>query len=81
GQFWYKQYADIGSFDPSTPLREWTPAERDALLYGGDAAARLGSRPPKTPPPPPQRPHLVAECLELARQPRDQHRINSCTHA
>ncbi|WP_324190277.1 excinuclease ABC subunit UvrA [Nocardia cyriacigeorgica] len=47
GQYWYKQYADIGSFDPSTPLREWTPAERDALLYGGDAAARLGTRPPK----------------------------------
>lgn len=47
GQWWYRQYADIGSFDPSTPLRDWTPAEREALLYGGDAAARLGTRPPK----------------------------------
>ncbi|UFS97519.1 ATP-binding cassette domain-containing protein [Nocardia huaxiensis] len=46
GQYWYRQYADIGSFDPATPLREWTRDERHALLYGGEAAARLGTRPP-----------------------------------
>ncbi|UEJ81394.1 excinuclease ABC subunit UvrA [Brachybacterium halotolerans subsp. kimchii] len=47
GGYWYRQYADIGSFDATTPLREWTEEERHALLYGGDAAARLGTRPPK----------------------------------
>ncbi|MFC9994224.1 ATP-binding cassette domain-containing protein [Nocardia sp. NPDC127526] len=47
GQFWYRQYADIGSFDASTPLRDWSADERHALLYGGEAAARLGTRPPK----------------------------------
>ena len=47
GQYWYRQYADIGSFDPTTPLREWTPEQREALLYGGEAAARLGTKPPK----------------------------------
>ena len=46
GGYWYSQYADIGSFDADTPLREWTAAERDALLYGGQAAARLSDRPP-----------------------------------
>ena len=46
GGYWYSQYADIGSFDADTPLREWTTPERDALLYGGQAAARLGKRPP-----------------------------------
>ena len=46
GGYWYSQYADIGSFDADTPLREWTAAEREALLYGGQAAARLGKRPP-----------------------------------
>nr|WP_201760597.1 excinuclease ABC subunit UvrA [Nonomuraea sp. K271] len=47
GGYWYSQYADIGTFDPETPLRQWTPAEREALLYGGQAAARMGRRPPK----------------------------------
>ncbi|MFF5986656.1 ATP-binding cassette domain-containing protein [Prauserella flavalba] len=47
GGYWYSQYADIGAFDVSTPLRDWTPAERDALLYGGEHAARLGTKPPK----------------------------------
>ncbi|MEW9550680.1 ATP-binding cassette domain-containing protein [Nonomuraea sp. NPDC050783] len=47
GGWWYSQYADIGSFDAETPLRDWTPAERAALLYGGEHAARLGTRPPK----------------------------------
>ncbi|GAB2681447.1 ATP-binding cassette domain-containing protein [Nocardia goodfellowii] len=47
GQYWYRQYADIGSFDATTPLREWTERERQALLYGGAAAAELGTRPPQ----------------------------------
>ncbi|GAA4489305.1 excinuclease ABC subunit UvrA [Actinoallomurus oryzae] len=47
GQYRYRRYAEIGSFDPSKPLREWTAGERRALLYGGDAAARLTPRPPK----------------------------------
>ena len=25
GGYWFRQYADIGSFDASTPLREWAP--------------------------------------------------------
>ena len=44
GGYWYQQYADIGTFDADTPLREWTDAERDALLYGG-AAAGLARKP------------------------------------
>ncbi|MFC7550039.1 ATP-binding cassette domain-containing protein [Plantactinospora sp. GCM10030261] len=47
GRYWYGKYADIGSFDADTPLREWSEDERRALLYGGAAAARLGTRPPK----------------------------------
>lgn len=47
GRYWYAQYADIGSFDADTPLRDWTDDQREALLYGGQAAARLGTRPPK----------------------------------
>ncbi|MED7924222.1 excinuclease ABC subunit UvrA [Nonomuraea sp. LP-02] len=47
GGYWYSQYADIGVFDAGTPLRDWTPGERAALLYGGEHAARLGTRPPK----------------------------------
>ncbi|WP_084961459.1 ATP-binding cassette domain-containing protein [Thermoactinospora rubra] len=47
GGYWYSLYADIGSFDPDTPLRDWTEEERQALLYGGEHAARLGTRPPK----------------------------------
>ncbi|WP_336208207.1 excinuclease ABC subunit UvrA [Nonomuraea sp. LPB2021202275-12-8] len=46
GGYWYAQYADIGSFDADTPLRDWTEGEREALLYGGEHAARLGTRPP-----------------------------------
>ena len=46
GGYWYEKYADIGSFDADTPLRDWTPEERDALLHGGEAAASLGTRPP-----------------------------------
>jgi excinuclease UvrABC ATPase subunit len=47
GGYWYSQYADIGSFDVDTPLRDWTEAERKALLYGGEHAAHLGTKPPK----------------------------------
>ncbi|MGI5229768.1 ATP-binding cassette domain-containing protein [Actinoallomurus sp. CA-142502] len=47
GQYRYRRYAEIGSFDPSRPLREWTADERQALLHGGAAAARLTPRPPK----------------------------------
>jgi excinuclease UvrABC ATPase subunit len=49
GQYWYRQYADIGSFDASTPLGAWSPEEREALLYGGEAAAAsAGARPGTT---------------------------------
>ncbi|GAA0505486.1 thiamine ABC transporter permease [Paractinoplanes deccanensis] len=34
GGYWYSQYADIGSFDADTPLRDWTEEQRQALLYG-----------------------------------------------
>ncbi|MEN3534595.1 excinuclease ABC subunit UvrA [Microbispora sp. ZYX-F-249] len=44
GNYWYSQYADIGVFDADTPLRDWSDDERNALLHGGEAAARLGRR-------------------------------------
>ncbi|WP_182899524.1 excinuclease ABC subunit UvrA [Microbispora sp. H10830] len=44
GNYWYSQYAGIGVFDPETPLRDWSRDARDALLHGGEAAARLGRR-------------------------------------
>ncbi|MDB1088757.1 ATP-binding cassette domain-containing protein [Streptomyces sp. ACA25] len=47
GGYWYAQYADIGAFDAGTPLREWTADERQALLHGGEHAARLGTKTPK----------------------------------
>ncbi|WP_349876917.1 excinuclease ABC subunit UvrA [Micromonospora sp. HUAS YX12] len=47
GGYWYDRYADIGEFDADTPLREWTAPQRDALLYGGERAARLGGGLPK----------------------------------
>jgi excinuclease UvrABC ATPase subunit len=43
GRYWYARYADIGTFDADTPLRDWTQQERDALLYGGEHAERLGA--------------------------------------
>ncbi|GAA4421862.1 excinuclease ABC subunit UvrA [Georgenia halophila] len=46
GGYWYSKYADIGTFDADTPLREWSAQERDALLYGGERAAVLGTKPP-----------------------------------
>jgi len=47
GGYWYSHYADIGTFDADTPLRKWSAAQREALLYGGEAAAALGRRLPK----------------------------------
>jgi len=47
GGYWYAQYADIGMFSAHTPLRDWTEEERAALLYGGEAAAKLGRKRPK----------------------------------
>lgn len=45
GGYWYGLYADIGEFDETTPLRDWTPGQREALLYGGQRAAQLGGKP------------------------------------
>ncbi|WP_040793724.1 ATP-binding cassette domain-containing protein [Nocardia paucivorans] len=47
GGYWDSHYADIGAFDIDTPLRDWSPAERDALLFGGEYFARRGMRTPK----------------------------------
>jgi excinuclease UvrABC ATPase subunit len=47
GGYWYAQYADIGTFDADTPLREWSADEREALLHGGHAAARGGRKLPR----------------------------------
>ena len=47
GGYFYRLYADAGSFDLGTPLREWTEDERAALLYGGEAMARLGRGAPR----------------------------------
>ncbi|MCP2165528.1 ATP-binding cassette domain-containing protein [Goodfellowiella coeruleoviolacea] len=47
GQYWYRQYADSGLFDPTTPLRTWSADARAALLHGGAAATRLGRAVPK----------------------------------
>ncbi|MBF6329056.1 ATP-binding cassette domain-containing protein [Nocardia transvalensis] len=46
GQYWYRQYAEIGSFDPTVPLREWTEDDRQALLYTAAATERPGVRLP-----------------------------------
>ena len=47
GGYWYAQYADIGTFQRDIPVRDWSAAERQALLFGGDAAAELGCKPPE----------------------------------
>ncbi|WP_016697758.1 ATP-binding cassette domain-containing protein [Actinoalloteichus spitiensis] len=47
GGYWHNLYADIGSFDATTPLRDWSEDQRQALLYGGEHAERLDPRPPK----------------------------------
>ena len=47
GGYWYSLYADIGDFDATSPLRDWTPDQLQALLYGGEKAARLGTKPGK----------------------------------
>ncbi|OLR93897.1 daunorubicin resistance protein DrrC [Actinokineospora bangkokensis] len=44
GGYWYSQYADIGAFEATTPLRDWTEDERQALLHGGERAAALGAK-------------------------------------
>ncbi len=46
-QYWYRQYAESGLFDTATPIRDWSADERQALLYGEQAAIRLGSKVPK----------------------------------
>ncbi|EID56144.1 ATP-binding cassette domain-containing protein [Saccharomonospora xinjiangensis] len=46
-KYWYRQYADSGLFPLSTPLREWSPDQLEALLHGGEAADRLGKPVPK----------------------------------
>ncbi|MFC0097083.1 ATP-binding cassette domain-containing protein [Micromonospora marina] len=47
GGYWYDRYASVGGFDADTPLRDWTAQQREALLYGGERAARLGGGVPK----------------------------------
>ena len=42
GQYWYRQYADIGAFDADTPLREWTGRRAH-----GAARGRGRRRPPR----------------------------------
>ncbi len=46
GQWFYRQYADNGLFDPDVPLRDWTPDQREALIHGGAAARRVSDRVP-----------------------------------
>jgi excinuclease UvrABC ATPase subunit len=46
-QYWYKQFADTRLFDPAKKLRDWSRRERDALLYGGEAARRLSAQAPR----------------------------------
>ncbi|RKT88643.1 excinuclease ABC, A subunit [Saccharopolyspora antimicrobica] len=46
GQYWYRQYAEIGAFDPAAPLRDWPAADREALLHR-EAAQRLSRGVPK----------------------------------
>ncbi|MER7080322.1 excinuclease ABC subunit UvrA, partial [Saccharopolyspora kobensis] len=46
GQYWYRQYAGIGAFDPAAPLRDWSAADREALLHR-EAAHRLSRDVPK----------------------------------
>ena len=46
-QYWYRQYAESGLFDPTTPLRDWSARERNALLYGTKAATHLSARVPR----------------------------------
>jgi excinuclease UvrABC ATPase subunit len=46
-QWFYKQFADTGMFDPALPLRRWSALARKALVYGGDAAKKLSDRVPR----------------------------------
>ncbi|NUR85013.1 MAG: excinuclease ABC subunit UvrA, partial [Nonomuraea sp.] len=36
GGYWHSLYTGEGGFDADTPLRDWTEAERAALLHGGE---------------------------------------------
>ncbi|MEU7243707.1 excinuclease ABC subunit UvrA [Streptomyces sparsogenes] len=45
--YWYTNFADIGVFDVDKPLRHWSRAERDALLYGIGSAGSPANRLPK----------------------------------
>ncbi|GAA1553676.1 excinuclease ABC subunit UvrA [Kribbella hippodromi] len=47
GAYWYRQYANLGTFDVRRPIRDWPDNEREALLYGGEAVAALGWNLPK----------------------------------
>ena len=47
GKWFYRQYADIGLFDPSVPVGRWPREEREALIHGAAAANRLSHRLPK----------------------------------
>ncbi|SCK06308.1 excinuclease ABC subunit UvrA [Streptomyces sp. WMMB 322] len=44
--YWYSNFADIGVFPLDKPMREWSPEERDALLYGASAAGAVAKRLP-----------------------------------
>ena len=44
GGYWYDLYAGTGAFDPDTPLRDWPPERRDALLYGDGAGEGVVER-------------------------------------
>jgi excinuclease UvrABC ATPase subunit len=46
GGYWHGKYTSIGSFPVDTPLKDWTEDQRNALLHGGEYAARLDVRPP-----------------------------------
>jgi excinuclease UvrABC ATPase subunit len=46
GGYWHAKYVDSGAFPLDTPVRDWTEGERLALLYGGEHAARLKTKPP-----------------------------------
>ncbi|MER5389958.1 excinuclease ABC subunit UvrA [Saccharopolyspora sp. NPDC002686] len=46
GQYWYRQYSELGVFDVAKPLRDWAAADLEALLHR-EAAQRSALRVPK----------------------------------
>ncbi|MGY2063547.1 excinuclease ABC subunit UvrA, partial [Nocardia gipuzkoensis] len=42
GKYWLRRYLGYEQFDGDKPLRDWGKREREALLFGGEAAKRLG---------------------------------------